>query len=275
MERKRITVPKIVSLKREGKKIVMLSTYDYPFARFADQAGVDIILVGDSLGMVILGYENTLPVTMDEMLIHVKAVSRARPKALVVADMPFMSFQASLDQAVLNAGRFVKEGGADAVKIEGGRSVIEVARAIYQARIPVMGHVGLTPQSLMIFGGYKVQGKTAETKQALIDDAIAMEEAGCFAIVLEGMPWQVAKEITERLRIPTIGIGAGPYCDGQVLVSHDLLGIYTDHVPKYVRQYASIGELVADAFKRFAEDVRSGDFPRLEESYGFEDSKDA
>lgn len=275
MERKRITVPGIVNMKAQGKRIVMLSTYDYPFARFADQAGVDIILVGDSLGMVILGYDNTLPVTMDEMLIHVKAVSRAKPRALVVADMPFMSFHGSLDRAIVNAGRFVKEGGADAVKIEGGRSVAEVAQAIYQARIPVMGHIGLTPQSLMIFGGYRIQGKTAEAKQDLIEDALAIEQAGCFAIVLEGMPWQVAKEITGKVRIPTIGIGAGPYCDGQVLVSHDLLGIYTDHVPRYVRRYANLGEVVAKAFKQFADDVRSGDFPKIEESYGFEDSKDA
>lgn len=275
MERKRVTVPKIVNMKAEGKRIVMLSTYDYPFARFADQAGVDIILVGDSLGMVILGYDNTLPVTMDEMLIHVKAVSRAKPRALVVADMPFMSFQGSLDRAVTNAGRFIKEGGADAVKIEGGKSVAEVARAMYQARIPVMGHIGLTPQSLMIFGGYRIQGKTVESRQDLIEDALAMEQAGCFAIVLEGMPWQVAKEITQKVRIPTIGIGAGPYCDGQVLVSHDLLGIYTDHVPKYVRRYANLGDVVAKAFKQFADDVRSGDFPKIEESYGFEDSKDA
>jgi len=274
MERKKVTVPKIMRMKAEGSKIVMLSTYDYPFAKFADQAGVDIILVGDSLGMVVLGYDTTLPVTMDEMLIHVKAVTRAKPKALVVADMPFMSFQESAEKAIANAGRFIKEGGADAVKIEGGKCVADIARAISCAKIPVMGHVGLTPQSVMMFGGYRVQGRTEEGRRQLIEDALAMEEAGCFSIVLEGIPWQVAQEITQKVKIPTIGIGAGPYCDGQVLVSHDLLGIYTDHLPKYVRCYANIGKTVLDAFKRFAEDVRSGDFPRLEESYSLEDSKD-
>ncbi|MGQ9603769.1 MAG: 3-methyl-2-oxobutanoate hydroxymethyltransferase [bacterium] len=275
MERKKITVPKIMKMKKDRNKIVMLSTYDYPFARLADQAGVDIILVGDSLGMVILGYDNTLPVTMEEMLIHVKAVTRAKPSALVVADMPFMSFHGSLEMAIVNAGRFIKEGGADGVKIEGGQCVVDVAQAICKAKIPVMGHVGLTPQSVMMFGGYKVQGRTEEARGQLIEDALALQEAGCFAIVLEGIPWQVAKEITERVRVPTIGIGAGHYCDGQVLVSHDLLGIYTDHAAKYVRCYANLANDILDAFQRFARDVRSGDFPSLEESYSLEDSKDS
>lgn len=266
MNHKKITVPKILRMKGKGQKIVMLSTYDFPFARFADEAGVDIILVGDTLGMVVLGYETTLPVTMDEMLIHVKAVSRSKPKALVVADMPFMSFQASSPEAVANAGRMIKEGGADAVKIEGGRCMASTARAIVEAKIPVMGHIGLTPQAIRVFGGYRVQGKTETAKTALMEDAKALEEAGCFALVLEAIPWKLAKDITERVRIPTIGIGAGPYCDGQVLVSHDLLGIFGE-VARYVRRYADLADIIRKAFSDYANDVRSGDYPKLEESY--------
>ncbi len=266
MERRKVTVPRIIRMKHKAQKIVMLSTYDFPLARLADEAGVDIILVGDTLGMVVLGYETTLPVTMDEMLIHLKAVTRAKPKALVVGDMPFMSFQASHSQAVVNAGRMVKEGGADAVKIEGGRCMAATARAIVEAKIPVMGHIGLTPQAVRVFGGYRVQGKNETAKNALIEDALTLEDAGCFAIVLEAIPWKLAKEITEKVKIPTIGIGAGPYCDGQVLVSHDLLGLF-EHVPRYVRRYANLAETIRDAFSAYARDVRSGEFPKLEESY--------
>jgi len=271
VERKKITVPRIVRMKRKGQKVVMLSTYDFPFARLADEAGIDIILVGDTLGMVVLGYETTLPVTMDEMLIHVKAVTRAKPRALVVADMPFMSFQASSAEAVANAGRMIKEGGADAVKVEGGRCIAATARAIVEAKIPVMGHIGLTPQAVRVFGGYRVQGKTENAKSALIEDALALEAAGCFAIVLEAIPWRLAQEITDRVGIPTIGIGAGPHCDGQVLVSHDLLGLYAD-LPRYVRRYADLASVVRKAFSEYANDVRSGDYPKIEESY--EDPED-
>lgn len=267
MERKKVTVPGVIGMKRKGKRIAALTSYDYPTARVADEAGVDIILVGDSLGMVLLGYETTLPVTMDEMLCHVKAVSRAKTSALVVADMPFMSFQVSPSEALLNAGRMIKEGGADAVKIEGGRCMAAAARAIDDAKIPVMGHVGLTPQAIRRFGGYRVQGKTGKGRQAIIDDALALEDAGCFAIVLEGIPWTLAKEITQRVRIPTIGIGAGPYCDGQVLVCHDILGLYEGQVPRFVRQYADVRSVLLKAFTDYVGDVKTGAFPTLEESY--------
>lgn len=267
MERKKVTVPGVIAMKRKGKRIAVLTSYDFPTARVADEAGVDVILVGDSLGMVVLGYETTLPVTMDEMLCHVKAVSRAKPSALVVADMPFMSFQVSPSDALRNAGRMIKEGGADAVKIEGGKCMASTAKAIGDAKIPVMGHVGLTPQAIRRFGGYRIQGKTGNGREATIEDALALEEAGCFAIVLEGIPWMLAKEITGRLRIPTIGIGAGPHCDGQVLVSHDILGLYEGRVPRFVRQYADVRSVLLKAFADYVNDVRAGAFPTLEESY--------
>jgi 3-methyl-2-oxobutanoate hydroxymethyltransferase len=254
-------------MKRKGKKIAALTSYDYPTARAADEAGADIILVGDSLAMVMLGFETTLPVTMDEMLCHVKAVSRAGTAALVVADMPFMSFQISIPEALRNAGRMIKGGGAAAVKIEGGKCMAAVARAIGDAKIPVMGHVGLTPQAIRRFGGYRIQGKTGRGREAIIEDAVSLEEAGCFAVVLEGIPWTLAKEITERLCIPTIGIGAGPHCDGQVLVCHDVLGFYEGQVPKFVRQYADLRTIVTKAFADYVNDVKTGAFPTLEESY--------
>jgi 3-methyl-2-oxobutanoate hydroxymethyltransferase len=275
VERKKVTVPGIIRMKRKGKKIAMLSVYDYPTARLADEAGADIILVGDSLGMVLLGYETTLPVTMDEMLCHVKAVARARPAALVVADMPFMSFQVSPRDALENVGRMLKEGGADAAKIEGGRCMAPTARAISEAKIPVMGHVGLTPQAIRRFGGYRVQGKSEAGRAGVVEDARALEEAGCFAIVLEGIPWSLAQEITEEVSIPTIGIGAGPYCDGQVLVGHDILGFYEGRVPRFVRTYADLRGIVREAFSEYIADVKSGAFPSLEESYeNAQDSKE-
>jgi 3-methyl-2-oxobutanoate hydroxymethyltransferase len=206
-------------------------------------------------------------VTMDEMLCHVKAVCRARPSALVVADMPFMSFQISPSEAVRNAGRMLKEGGADAVKIEGGRCMVRTIEALNDAKIPVMGHIGLTPQAIRRFGGYRVQGKTEAGRATILDDAVALEEAGCFAVVLEGIPWTLAKEITERTQIPTIGIGAGPHCDGQVLVCHDILGLYDGHVPKFVRKYADLRPIILDAFSRYVKDIKEGRFPTLEESY--------
>jgi 3-methyl-2-oxobutanoate hydroxymethyltransferase len=273
VERKKMTVPHVVRMKRKGERIVMLTSYDYPTARLADEAGVDIILVGDTMGMVVLGYETTLPVTMEEMLCHVKAVTRARPNALVIADMPFMSFQVSPSDAVRNAGRMIKEGSADAVKIEGGRCIAATARAIADAKIPVMGHVGLTPQAIRRFGGYRVQGRTGRNKEALLDDARALEDAGCFAVVLEGIPWTLGKEITEALHIPTIGIGAGPHCDGQVLVCHDILGLFEGHLAKFVRQYADLRPIILKAFTEYTKDVRTGEYPSLEESY--DDAQDS
>jgi 3-methyl-2-oxobutanoate hydroxymethyltransferase len=272
VERKKVTVPGLIAMKRKGKRIAMLTAYDFPTARLADEAGVDIILVGDTLAMVMLGYDTTLPVTMDEMLCHVKAVSRARPHALVVADMPFMSFQVSPSEALRNAGRMLKEGCADAVKIEGGRCMAATAKAIGDAKIPLMGHIGLTPQAVRRFGGYKVQGRTGRGREAIVEDALALEEAGCFAVVLEGIPWPLAEEITGRLHIPTIGIGAGPHCDGQVLVCHDVLGLYEGYVPRFVRKYADLSSMILKAFSEYVSDVRSGTFPTLEESY--EDAKD-
>jgi len=267
VERKKITVPVLQKMTRAKQKIAMLTAYDYPTARLADEAGVDVILVGDTLGMVVLGYETTLPVTMDDMLCHVKAVERAKPKALLVADMPFMSFQISSSEAVRNAGRMLKEGGADAVKIEGGKCIASTAKAISDAKIPVMGHVGLTPQSIRKFGGYKIQGKTETSQAGITEDAVALEEAGCFALVLEGIPWKLARSITDRLQIPTIGIGAGPYCDGQVLVCHDLLGLYEGYVPRFVRKYADLKAVIGEAFSAYVDDVKQGRFPSLEESY--------
>jgi 3-methyl-2-oxobutanoate hydroxymethyltransferase len=273
VERKKKTVPGIIRMKKKGTKITMLTAYDYPTARLEDEAGVDIILVGDTLGMVVLGYESTLPVTMDEMLCHVKAVTRAGSAALVIADMPFMSFQVSPSDAVRNAGRMIKEGGADAVKIEGGRCMVPTVQAICSVKIPVMGHIGLTPQAIRRFGGYRVQGRTEAGRAAIVEDALALEEAGCFAMVLEGIPWTLAKEITEKTCVPTIGIGAGPHCDGQVLVSHDILGLYDGHVPKFVRKYADLKSTMLDAFRDYVRDVRSGGFPSIEESY--ENAKDS
>jgi 3-methyl-2-oxobutanoate hydroxymethyltransferase len=264
---RKVTVPALVAMKRRGEKIAMLSAYDYPMARIADRSGVDVILVGDTLGMVVLGYETTLPVTMEEMLCHVKAVVRARPAALVVADMPFMSFQISPAEAITNAGRMMKEGGAEAVKIEGGRCIAATVEAMSAAKIPVMGHVGLTPQAVCKFGGYRVQGRSDAARAAIIEDAVALEAAGCFSVVLEGIPWRLAQDITARLRIPTIGIGAGPNCDGQVLVSHDLLGLYEGNVPKFVRKYADLAGAIEGAFTSYVKDIKEGSFPSLDESY--------
>lgn len=267
MDSKKMTVPGLLAMKRKGERIAALSTYDYPMARLADRAGIDVILVGDSLAMVVLGYETTLPVTTDEMLCHVKAVARAKPAALVVADMPFLSFQISAQDAVRNAGQMLKEGGAEAVKIEGGKCVADTVRTMTNAKIPVMGHVGLTPQAIRKFGGYKVQGRSEGSRAAILEDAVALEGAGCFSIVLEGIPWKLAREITTRLSIPTIGIGAGPHCDGQVLVGHDLLGLYEGHVPTYVRKYADLRTIIEGAFSSYVKDVKAGAFPSMDESY--------
>jgi len=267
-DRKKLTACAVKKMKRAGEKIAALTAYDFPAARLADEAGADIILVGDSLGMVVLGYDNTLRVTMADMLHHAAAVTRARPAALVVGDMPFMSFQEGKHQAVRNAGRFVQEAGVDAVKLEGGKAYAETAERIVRASIPVMGHVGLTPQSLLAFGGYRIQGKSPEDADRLLEDAKALEEAGCFSVVLEGIPWRVAQKITQELTIPTIGIGAGPHCDGQVLVMHDVLGLFPKYAPKFVKRYAEAGEVMREAFARYVKEVKDGTFPTLEYSYG-------
>jgi len=265
--RTRITAPAVVALKRKGEPITVVTAYDFPTARLADEAGVEVLLVGDSVGTVLLGYDSTLPVTMDDMLHHTKAVARARTTAMVVGDMPFMSYQVSAEQAVLNAGRLVQEGGADAVKLEGGARVVEAARRIVEAGIPVMGHLGLTLQSVLAFGGYKVQARGEADQERLIADAKALEAAGCFAVVLEGIPAKLGAIVSRELHIPTIGIGAGVQCDGQVLVSHDLLGLFHGHQPKFVRRYAELGDATRDAYARYVADVKARRFPSDAESY--------
>ena len=266
------TVPKIKALKGE-QKVTSLTAYDTLSARYADEAGIPLILVGDSLAMTVLGYETTLPITMDEMVHHTAAVSRGVQNGLVVADMPFMSYQVSVEDAVRNAGGLVKEGGAQSVKLEGGERYVPVIKAIIQASIPVVGHLGLTPQSLHEFGGYRVQGRDDESAERLISDAKALERAGCFAIVLEGIPWQLARTITESVSIATIGIGAGPYCDGQVLVIHDMLGIYEHHLPKFVKMYENLGERIRAAVSTYVDDVKEGRFPGMEHSYSADGRK--
>lgn len=263
----KVTVPEIGKMKQRGEKITSLTAYDYSFARILDEAGVDILLVGDSLASVIQGRENTLPVTLEEMIYHTQAVVRGRKRALVVADMPFLSFQISVEEAKRNAGRYLQEGGAEAVKVEGGVAMLETIEAIAQMGIPVMGHVGLTPQSIHRFGGYKVQGKEREQKEAILQDALAVEEGGAFSVVLEGIPAELAQEITQRLTIPTIGIGAGVNCDGQVLVVHDMLGLFDMYTPKFVKRYADLKGVAMEAVKNFIAEVREGKFPDEEHSF--------
>lgn len=263
----KITVPGIRARKGSGDRIVSLTAYDYPTARALDQAGTDILLVGDSLGMVVLGHETTLPVSLDVMLHHTAAVTRARPRALVVADMPFLTYHTGPTEAVRNAGRFLQEAGAEAVKLEGGRSRCDVVRALVAAGIPVMGHIGLTPQSVNTLGGYRVQGKNASQVDELLADALALEEAGAFSIVLEGMPARVGGLVTRTLTVPTIGIGAGPDCDGQVLVIHDLLGFGEQAPARFVRRYVDLRRVIVEAASAFAADVKSGDYPSDRESY--------
>jgi 3-methyl-2-oxobutanoate hydroxymethyltransferase len=265
--RPKVTCADLVTAKRAGKRIVMVTAYDHPFARLADAAGVDVLLVGDSLGMVVLGHDSTLPVTMADMLHHARAVARARPRALVVADLPFMSFQVSPSQAVRNAGRLLQQGGVEAVKLEGGTRVLPMIEAIVRADIPVMGHLGLTPQSVHRFGGYRVQGRGPAAGKLLLQEARALEAAGCFALVLEAIPAPLAARITAALAIPTIGIGAGADCDGQVLVLHDLLGVNADFAPRFVRRFGEIGRQTREAVAAFAAAVRSGAFPANEHTY--------
>lgn len=263
----KITINDFFKKKAERQKITMLTAYDYPFAQIVDEAGIDAILVGDSLAMVIQGQENTLPVTMEDMLYHTKLVSRAAKNAMVIGDMPFLSYQTGIDDAVRNAGLFLKEGGAQAVKLEGGATVIEQIRAITKYDIPVMAHIGLTPQSICRIGGYKVQGRDEEVAKRLLEDAHAVEEAGAFSIVLEAIPSELAKRITSELKIPTIGIGAGPYCDGQILVLHDLLGLFERFTPKFVKRYTKLKEEALKAVKLYKEEVEKGIFPSEEHSF--------
>jgi 3-methyl-2-oxobutanoate hydroxymethyltransferase len=263
-----MTVPAFRARKGSGQPLVVLTACDAMTTLAAEAAGVDALLVGDSLGMVELGYDSTLPVTMDDMAHHARAVARKRRESLLVVDMPWLSYHLSVHAAVENAARFVREAGADAVKIEGGRKRLEVLRALLDAEIPVMGHLGLTPQSVLKMGGYKVQGRAADDAAALIDDAKAIADAGVFSIVLEGIPSDLAARITGKVAVPTIGIGAGPDCDGQVLVIHDLLGMLPGGAPKFVRRYADLHATATDAIRRWAEDVRGRAFPSSDETYG-------
>lgn len=267
----RVTTATILDKKRKNEKISMLTSYDYSMAAMVDAAGIDMILVGDSLGNVILGYENTLAVTVDDMVHHTRAVCRAAKNALVVADMPFLSYHISIEEAVRNAGRLIQEGGAQAIKLEGGEERLPVIKAILDAEIPIVGHIGLTPQSVNQFGGFKVQGKDLETARKLIRDAKLLEEAGVFAITLEGVPGALAQKITESLTIPTIGIGAGKYCDGQVLVVNDALGMTMGHVAKFVKNFANLQPIIQEALLEYKKEVEEGTFPASEHTYTIKD----
>ena len=267
-----VTVTQIKEMKQKGDKIAMLTAYDYATAKIIDQAGIPLILVGDSLGMVVLGYKSTIPVTVDEMLHHTKAVARGVKKAMVIGDMPFMSYHTSVDDALRNAARFVQEGGAQAVKLEGGATVADKVKRIVDCGIPVVGHIGLTPQSVHQLGGYKVQGRTREAAERLLKDAGALEQAGAFAIVLETVPSPLAGLISQKVAIPTIGIGAGRGCDGQVQVVSDLLGLFTDFVPKHAKQYARLADIMSNAFSQYLKEVQDGSFPTEEHSFSMDES---
>jgi 3-methyl-2-oxobutanoate hydroxymethyltransferase len=271
--RKKVTTLTFRQKKDHGEPITMLTAYDYPTALAMDKAGVDSILVGDSLAMVVLGYENTLPVTMEEMLHHSRAVARGAKSALLIGDMPFMSYQVSVEEATRNAGRFLQQGGMDAVKLEGGRERADAVRSITQAGIPVMGHIGLTPQSINQLGGFRAQGKTALAAKPLVEDALILEEAGCFGLVLESVPARLAELISKKITIPTIGIGAGVGCDGQVLVTHDLLGLFDRFTPKFVRKYANFHHEMQKAFADYIEDVETKRFPAPEHTVEMEDKE--
>jgi 3-methyl-2-oxobutanoate hydroxymethyltransferase len=264
----KVTAPAVRASKERGERLVCLTAYDYPSARLVDEAGVDIILVGDSVGNVVLGYDSTVPVTLEEMLHHTRAARRGVERALLVADMPYGSYHTGADDAVRSALRLIKEGGAEAVKLEGGRERVETVRRLVREEIPVMGHVGLTPQSLNRLGSYRLQAKTADAARALVEEARLLEEAGAFAVVLEVVPHEIARMVTESLGVPTIGIGAGPHCDAQILVLHDLLGLsFSATSPRFVRQYLNLRAAVTETIGRFADDVRSGSFPSESESY--------
>ena len=270
---KKINISDILRMKKEGKKITCITSYDYTSASLVDKSGIDLILVGDSASMVILGYQTTIPITMDELIIFSKAVTRGNKRSLIVGDMPFMSYQASDEDAVRNAGRFVKEGEVDAVKIEGGVKMKSRVEAITRAQIPVMGHVGLMPQTSPLWSGYRVQGKTEETGEEILRDAMALEKAGAFAVVLEMVTSEVAKKITEKLKIPTIGIGAGPFCDGQIVVLHDILGLYDRFTPKFIKKYANLSEEILKALESYRDDVIAGKFPGEENTFHMKDYK--
>jgi 3-methyl-2-oxobutanoate hydroxymethyltransferase len=261
----KVTIPKLRAMKESGERIAMLTAYDWPTALLLDRAGIDVLLVGDSVGNNILGYESTIPVTMEEMIHHTKAVRRGVKRALLIGDMPFLSYQVSAEQALANAGRFLKEGGADAVKLEGGAEMADIINLLVRRGIPVMGHIGLTPQRAAQLGGLKVQGRDEETAQKLLNDAKILEEAGVFSLVLEAVPWALAKLITERVKIPTIGIGAGPYCDGQVLVVTDMIGLSVGISPKFSKRYTNVAAEIERAAKEFISEVKSRKFPTIEE----------
>src|SRR5437762_2698327 len=263
----KVSAPSLKASKQRGERLVCLTAYDFPTARLLDEAGIDVILVGDSLGNVVLGYGNTVPVTLEEILIHLKAVRRAVQRALLVADMPYGTFHTGEDDAVKNALRLVKEGGAEAIKLEGGHKRVPLVKRLVDEEIAVMGHIGLTPQSINKLGAYRVQGKTADAARRLLDDALALEDAGVFSIVLELVPREIARMITESVKVPTVGIGAGVHCDIQVLVFHDLVGMAFGKLPRFVREYANLRETITDAVTRWAEDVRNGTYPSEQESY--------
>jgi 3-methyl-2-oxobutanoate hydroxymethyltransferase len=266
-ERKKITAPMLTEMKQKGQKFSMITCYDYPFAVMVDAAGIDVVLVGDSLGMTMLGYETTLPVTMDMMIHHAKAVRRGLKYPLLIGDMPFMAYQASVEEAVRNAGRFMKEAECDAIKLEGGASVIPQVKAIVQSGIPMMGHLGLTPQSIFAFGGFKAQGRSAMAAKKILDDALALEDAGAFAVLLECVPMKVSEIITKRLTVPTVSIGAGLGCDGQCLIFHDMFGMFPRFTPKFVKKYGNVYDVVVGGLKQFADDIQKQVFP--EEQHGF------
>ena len=265
----KITTKSIIEKKKRGEKIVTITAYDYSLGKLVDACGFDLVLVGDTLGMVMLGYQNTLSVTMDEMIHHTKAVSRGVSNALLVGDMPFLSYKVNKIEAVKNAGRFIQEGGAEAVKIEGGTEICPTIKALIDADIEIMGHIGLTPQKIYRFGGYMVQGKTVESAKRLILDAINLQKEGVFSIVLESVPWQISKLITENIDIPTIGIGAGPYCDGQILVLHDMLGIFTEIKPKFVKYFGKLGDSISNALELYKSEVKNSSYPDLNHSYEY------
>lgn len=269
----KVSIPELQQKKKEGRPITMLTAYDYPGALLVDEAGIDMILVGDSLAMTVLGYANTVSITMDEMLHHCKAVARGAQRAFLVGDMPFMSYQVEPAEAVRNAGRFLKEAGMDAVKLEGGQEVLDSVRAIVRAGIPVMGHLGLTPQTATRLGGYKVQGTTAAGARQLLDDALALQETGCFSLVLEAVPAPVGRLVSQRLAIPTVGIGAGVGCDGQVLVFHDVLGLFDRFTPRFVKRYAELRQPVLAAFQAFRDEVENRTFPTADHSFNISDEE--
>jgi len=269
---RKVTVRDVAEMKSRGEKISMITAYDYTTAKVVDQAGIPLLLVGDSLGMVVLGYESTVSVTMEDMLHHVKAVTRGAENSMVIADLPFMSYNLDSTQALANAGRLMQEGGASSVKLEGGERMAETTRRIVECGIPVMGHIGLTPQAVNGLGGYRVQGRGREEAQQLVNDALALEQAGAFAVVLEMVPAPLASLISKRLTIPTIGIGAGVGCDGQVQVIHDMLGLFTDFVPKHARRYAQLADVMTEALTAYAQEVREGSFPSAKESFKMDET---